>query len=75
MTTEEIAAAREIAMEFLQMLATEKWSVTGLDPQFLAEAMVTNGAGMLHALGRGAETAERLRDLADELESGKFGHA
>ena len=68
MTADEITAARETAKEFLQMLATEKWPVTGLDPLFLAEAMVANGAGMLAAIGRGPEAAERLRDLADELE-------
>jgi hypothetical protein len=68
MTDPEVIAARETAHEFLEHLAVEKWALTGLDPLFLAESMIAVGAGMLAALGRGAETAERLRDLADELE-------
>lgn len=76
MTEIDIAAARETATEFVQMLATEKWPLTKLDPLFLAEALIANGAAMLSAIGRGGEAAERLRDLADELErEGPVGHA
>jgi hypothetical protein len=71
MTPEKIAAARETAVEFVQMLAVEKWKLSGLDPLFLAEAMVTIGAGMLAGMGRGPEAAESLRDLADDLECGQ----
>ena len=68
MTEAEIQAAREVAKEFLEHLAVEKWSLTSIDPLFLAESMITVGGGMLAAIGRGPEAAEGLRDLADELE-------
>lgn len=68
MSTQEIEASRALADDFVEMLAKRKWPATGIDALFLAEAMISAGASMLVARGRGAEAAERLRDLADDLE-------